>query len=96
MAGYKKYTPLPDLTGTGKGDPEAAKKMLEAAGKVGFELSWYYDNTLPIPQQVSQIPVLPAVGPASVRVRGHRPNLVPRAQRSVAVVARHWWLAIRV
>lgn len=55
VAGYKKYTPLPDLTGTGKGDPEAAKKMLEAAGKVGFELSYYYDNTKPLSQQTSQI-----------------------------------------
>jgi peptide/nickel transport system substrate-binding protein len=55
VAGYKKYTPLPDLTGSGKGDPAEAKKMLEAAGKVGFELSWYYDNTKPIPQQTTQI-----------------------------------------
>jgi len=55
VPGYKKYTPLPDLAGTGKGDPAAAKAMLEAAGKTGFELSWYYDNTKPIPQQVSQI-----------------------------------------
>ena len=55
VAGYKKYTPHPDLTGTGKGDPEAAKKMLEAAGKLGFELSYYYDNTKPLPQQTSQI-----------------------------------------
>ncbi len=55
VAGYKKYTPLPDLTGTGKGDPVEAKKMLEAAGKVGFELSYYYDNTKPLSQQTSQI-----------------------------------------
>jgi peptide/nickel transport system substrate-binding protein len=55
VAGYKKYTPVPDLTGTGKGDPDAAKKMLEAAGKLGFELSWYYDNTKPVPQQTTQI-----------------------------------------
>jgi peptide/nickel transport system substrate-binding protein len=55
VAGYKKYTPIPDLTGTGNGDPAAAKKMLEAAGKVGFELSYYYDNTKPIPQQTSAI-----------------------------------------
>jgi len=55
VAGYKKYTPVPDLTGTGKGDAVEAKKMLEAAGKVGFELSYYYDNTKPISQQTSQI-----------------------------------------
>ena len=45
VPGYKKYEPFPDLTGTGSGDPAGAKAMLEAAGKVGFELSWYYDNT---------------------------------------------------
>jgi peptide/nickel transport system substrate-binding protein len=55
VAGYKKYTPLPDLTGQGQGDPAAAKAMLEAAGKVGFELSYYYDNTKPLSQQTSQI-----------------------------------------
>jgi len=55
VAGYKKYTPVTDLTGEGKGDPDGAKKLLEAAGKVGFELSWYYDNTKPIPQQVTAI-----------------------------------------
>ncbi|MFG1603967.1 ABC transporter substrate-binding protein [Actinoplanes sp. NPDC049265] len=55
IPGYTKYPPIPDLTGTGAGDPAAAKKMLEAAGKVGFEISWYYDNTKPIPQQVSQV-----------------------------------------
>jgi peptide/nickel transport system substrate-binding protein len=55
VPGYEKYAPVEDLTGTGPGDPAAAKKMLEAAGKVGFELSYYYDNTKPIPQQTSQI-----------------------------------------
>jgi peptide/nickel transport system substrate-binding protein len=55
IPGYKKYEPLPDLTGSGTGDPAAAKKMLEAAGKTGFELSWYFDNTKPVTQQVSQI-----------------------------------------
>jgi peptide/nickel transport system substrate-binding protein len=55
VPGYNKYTPWPDLAGTGNGDPAAAKKMLEAAGKVGFQLSWYYDNTKPIPQQLAQV-----------------------------------------
>lgn len=55
VPGYKKYEPLPDLTGTGPGDPAAAKAMLEAAGKVGFEVSWFFDSTKPIPQQTSQI-----------------------------------------
>ncbi|WP_250033034.1 ABC transporter substrate-binding protein [Paractinoplanes maris] len=55
VQGYEKYSPVPDLTGTGAGDPAAAKAMLEAAGKSGFELSYYFDNTKPITQQVSQI-----------------------------------------
>ncbi|WP_213450610.1 ABC transporter substrate-binding protein [Rhizomonospora bruguierae] len=55
VPGYTKYTPVADLTGLGKGDPAAAKKMLEAAGKLGFEVSWYYDNTKPVTQQISQI-----------------------------------------
>ncbi|MDY7090213.1 MAG: ABC transporter substrate-binding protein [Actinomycetota bacterium] len=55
VPGYEKYTPVADLTGTGAGDPAAAKAMLEAAGKAGFEVSWYYDNQKPQAQQVSQI-----------------------------------------
>lgn len=55
VPGYTRYPPLPDLTGRGKGDPAGAKAMLQAAGKLGFELSWFYDNTKPISQQTSQI-----------------------------------------
>jgi peptide/nickel transport system substrate-binding protein len=55
VPGYNKYAPVPDLTGSGAGDPAAAKKMLADAGKTGFTVSWYYDNTKPIPQQVSQV-----------------------------------------
>jgi peptide/nickel transport system substrate-binding protein len=55
VPGFTKYPPLPDMSGSGKGDPAAAKAMLDAAGKAGFELSWYYDNTKPIPQQTTQI-----------------------------------------
>ncbi|GAB1642076.1 ABC transporter substrate-binding protein [Krasilnikovia sp. MM14-A1259] len=55
VPGYEKYEPLPDLTGRGTGDPAGAKAMLQAAGKLGFEVSWYYDNTKPISQQTSQI-----------------------------------------
>jgi len=54
VPGYTKYPPLPDLNGAGNGDPAAAKAMLEAAGKTGFELSWYYDNTKPQNQLVAQ------------------------------------------
>ncbi|GIM91682.1 ABC transporter substrate-binding protein [Paractinoplanes toevensis] len=55
VPGHTKYTPLPDLAGTGAGDPAGAKKILTDAGKLGFEISWYYDNTKPIPQQISNI-----------------------------------------
>lgn len=55
VPGYQKYTPLPGLSDSGNGDPAAAKQQLQAAGKLGFEVSWYYDNTKPIPQQVSQV-----------------------------------------
>jgi peptide/nickel transport system substrate-binding protein len=55
VPGYSKYQSFEDLSGSGKGDPAAAKQQLQAAGKLGFELSWYYDNTKPIPQQTSQI-----------------------------------------
>ena len=55
VPGYTKYPSPTDLNGVGKGDPAKAKQMLQAAGKTGFELSWYYDNTKPISQQTSQI-----------------------------------------
>jgi peptide/nickel transport system substrate-binding protein len=55
VPGYSKYTPITNLTGTGQGDPAAAKQMLTAAGKLGFEISYYYDNTQPVAQQVSAI-----------------------------------------
>jgi len=55
VPGYTKYAAVPDLTGTGAGDPAAAKKMLTDAGKLGFALSWFYDNTKPIPQQTTQV-----------------------------------------
>jgi peptide/nickel transport system substrate-binding protein len=55
VPGYQKYPPLPDLSGTGTGDAAGAKALLQSAGKLGFELSWYFDNTKPITQQTSQI-----------------------------------------
>jgi len=54
VPGFTRYTPYPDLNGTGPGDPAGAKAMLEAAGKLGFELSWYYDNTKPQQQLAAQ------------------------------------------
>lgn len=41
VPGFEKFS-LPNLTGQGNGDPEKAKQMLSAAGKSGFELSYYY------------------------------------------------------
>ncbi|MGX6603059.1 ABC transporter substrate-binding protein [Micromonosporaceae bacterium Da 78-11] len=55
VPGYEAYSPVTDLSGKGAGDPAAAKALLTAAGKAGFEVSYYYDNTKPIPQQVSQV-----------------------------------------
>ncbi|GGK80059.1 ABC transporter substrate-binding protein [Mangrovihabitans endophyticus] len=55
VQGYQKYPPITDLTDTGNGDPAGAKKMLQDAGKLGFEVSWYFDNTKPKTQQVSQV-----------------------------------------
>ncbi len=57
VQGYKKYPAVADLDGAGTGDAEAAKKLLADAGKTGFELSWYFDQTKPIPQQVNQVRV---------------------------------------
>jgi peptide/nickel transport system substrate-binding protein len=54
VPGYVKYPPLPDLSGTGAGDPAAAKAMLQAAGKLNFPLQWYFDNQQPITQQIAQ------------------------------------------
>jgi peptide/nickel transport system substrate-binding protein len=59
VPGYNKYPALPGLSGVGDGDQSAAKTMLQAwekaNNKTGFTLSWYYDNTQPIPQQVSAV-----------------------------------------
>ena len=54
VPGHLDYT-LPGLSGTGKGDPAAAKKMLADAGKTGFELDFYYTNDDPIAQQVNLV-----------------------------------------
>ena len=54
VPGHLDYT-LPGLSGTGKGDPAAAKKMLADAGKTGFQLDFYYTNDDPIAQQVNLV-----------------------------------------
>jgi len=54
VPGYQKYPPLPGLSGTGNGDPAKAKQMLQAAGKLGYKLSWFFDNTTPLTQQIAQ------------------------------------------
>ena len=53
VQGYQKYE-IPGLTGTGPGDPEAAKRLLKDAGQEGFLLKWYYSNDDNIATQVSQ------------------------------------------
>lgn len=55
VAGYTRYAPLPDLTGTGHGDPAAARAMLAAAGKLGFTLRWYYDDAGPTTREANRI-----------------------------------------
>ncbi|MFB9239431.1 ABC transporter substrate-binding protein [Plantactinospora siamensis] len=55
VPGYKKYDSPPGLSGAGTGDPAAAKKMLQDAGKLGFEVSWFYDSSKPVVQQTNQI-----------------------------------------
>ncbi|HWC24245.1 MAG TPA: ABC transporter substrate-binding protein [Flexivirga sp.] len=47
LQGFKKYTPLPYATGQGSGDTAKAKAMLQKAGKVGFQLSYYYRSDKP-------------------------------------------------
>jgi peptide/nickel transport system substrate-binding protein len=42
VPGIKQYPAVNGLTGKGSGDPAKAKTMLQKAGKLGFELSWYY------------------------------------------------------
>ena len=53
VPGYTKFT-VPGLTGTGQGDPAKAKQMLQAAGKLGFQLSWYYSNDSQTSSQLTQ------------------------------------------
>jgi peptide/nickel transport system substrate-binding protein len=53
VPGYAKFS-LPGLTGTGKGDPAAAKAALQAAGKLGFQLTWYYSNDSQSSSQLTQ------------------------------------------
>lgn len=42
VPGIQQYPPVNGLIGKGSGDPAKAKAMLKKAGKLGFELSWYY------------------------------------------------------
>ncbi|MFC6703784.1 ABC transporter substrate-binding protein [Flexivirga alba] len=47
LQGFKKYPALPYATGQGTGDPAKAKAILQAANKLGFELSYYYRSDKP-------------------------------------------------
>lgn len=53
LPGFTKYAPVNGLSGQGKGDPAKAKQMLAAAGKSGFEISYYYSNNNPIAVRVN-------------------------------------------
>lgn len=55
VPGWRAYPALPNLTGTGDGAPLAARDILRAVGRLGFQLSWYYDNTRPVPQRMNEI-----------------------------------------
>lgn len=44
---FKPYPPVNGATGQGTGNPAKAKAMLKAAGKSGFQLSWYYNSDTP-------------------------------------------------
>lgn len=48
IPGFEAYTPVNGLTGQGNGDPAKAKQMLQAAGKTGFTISYYYANNDPL------------------------------------------------
>ncbi|TWE12504.1 ABC transporter substrate-binding protein [Rudaeicoccus suwonensis] len=63
IPGFEKYVD-PMFPGKGKGDPAKAKQMLAAAGKTGFELSYYYTNDDPTAQNVEAVrkPLLEAAG----------------------------------
>ncbi|MCH8613160.1 ABC transporter substrate-binding protein [Arsenicicoccus dermatophilus] len=45
---------IADLPVSGRGDPAAARKLLEQAGKLGFELSWYFATDMPTSRAVSE------------------------------------------
>jgi peptide/nickel transport system substrate-binding protein len=51
MTQYK----LPYATGAGKGDPVAAKALLTKAGKVGFEISYYYSSDRPTSAAANEV-----------------------------------------
>ncbi|GAA1256924.1 peptide/nickel transport system substrate-binding protein [Oryzihumus leptocrescens] len=53
VPGYTKFS-VAGLTGTGQGDPAAAKAALQKAGKLGFQLSWYYSNDSQTSSQLTQ------------------------------------------
>jgi peptide/nickel transport system substrate-binding protein len=51
MTQYK----LDYATGQGKGDPAKAKAMLTAAGKLGFEISYYYSSDRPVAAAANEV-----------------------------------------
>ncbi|AKU16702.1 ABC transporter substrate-binding protein [Luteipulveratus mongoliensis] len=55
VPGFKRYAPVNGMTGEGNGDPVAAKKALEQAGQLGFDLSYYYINDDPQQAQINAV-----------------------------------------
>lgn len=52
--GYQKFDPIGN-GGQGEGEPAKAKRMLEDAGELGFELKYYYTVNDPIAQKVNDV-----------------------------------------
>lgn len=44
VPGFTQHDPVNGMKGVGGGDPAAAKALLDKAGKLGFDLSYYYIN----------------------------------------------------
>ncbi|MDE9366072.1 ABC transporter substrate-binding protein [Luteipulveratus sp. YIM 133132] len=56
VPGFTKFN-LPEFPGKGQGDPAKAKAMLQAAGKLNFELSYYYSNDDEAAKNVNKVKV---------------------------------------
>ena len=75
IPGMTQYT-LDYATGQGKGDQAKAKAMLTAAGKLGFEISYYYSSDSPSSARANEVRVQ-ALTQAGFKVK---PIGIPRAE----------------